>query len=111
MISRGRRPRTDRTINRQHTPDMDQRKLRTRRLVLLLTQNLGVWGAQRQLVELAKGLDRKRYDVRVGTLTLGGPPTAELEEQDIPIVDLSGGGAGICLRSGAFPATQASSPS
>ena len=66
---------------------MDQRSLRTRRRVLLLTQNLGVWGAQRQLVELAKGLDRKRYDVRVGTLTLGGPLTAELEEEGIPIVD------------------------
>src|SRR5437867_1896442 len=66
---------------------MDQRSLRTRRRVLLLTQNLGVWGAQRQLVELARGLDRKRYDVRVGTLTLGGSLTAELEEQGIPIVD------------------------
>ncbi|TME68147.1 MAG: glycosyltransferase [Chloroflexi bacterium] len=87
MISGGRSLRADRTINRQHTPDMDQRNLRTRRRVLLLTQNLGVWGAQRQLVELAKGLDRKLFDVRVGTLTLGGPLTAELEERGIPIVD------------------------
>ena len=55
--------------------------------MLLLTQNLGVWGAQRQLVELAKALDRKRYDVRVGTLTLGGPLRADLEEQGIPIVN------------------------
>src|SRR5438046_7871634 len=90
MISGGRSLRADRTIGRPYTPDMDQRNLRTRRRVLLLTQNLGVWGAQRQLVELAKGLDRKLFDVRVGTLTLGGPLTAELEEGGIPIVDFEG---------------------
>src|SRR5437870_10214899 len=85
MKTDGRALHADRTM--QYTADMDQPSIRTRRRVLLLTQNLGVWGAQRQLVELAKGLDRKLFDVRVGTLTLGGPLTAELEERGIPIVD------------------------
>ena len=56
------------------------------RRVLLLTQDLDVWGAQRQLVELAKGLDRTRYDVRVGTLEPGGPLTAELVAHGIPVI-------------------------
>ena len=41
--------------------------------LLLVTQNLELSGAQRQMVELASGLDRNQYDVRVGTLESGGP--------------------------------------
>ena len=59
------------------------------RRVLLLTQDLEVWGAQRQLVELAKGLWQKGYDVRVGTLETGGPLTSELNEFGISVEDFS----------------------
>lgn len=51
---------------------------RPRRRVLLLTQDLEVWGAQRQIVELAKGLDPTRWDVRLGALESGGPLADEL---------------------------------
>jgi glycosyltransferase involved in cell wall biosynthesis len=54
--------------------------------VLLLTQDLELCGAQRQLVELTSGLDRTRYEVRVGTLEPGGPFTETLVELGIPLV-------------------------
>jgi glycosyltransferase involved in cell wall biosynthesis len=57
------------------------------RRVLLLTQDLEVWGAQRQLVELAKGLDRSQYDVQVGALESGGPLEAELDDAGIPVME------------------------
>jgi glycosyltransferase involved in cell wall biosynthesis len=57
--------------------------------VVLLTQDLDAWGAQRQLVELAKGLARRMYDVRVGTLVPGGPLADELAAHRIPIADFS----------------------
>ncbi len=54
--------------------------------VLLLTQDLDLCGAQRQLVELALGLDRQRYAVRVGTLEPGGPFADDLSAAGIPTV-------------------------
>ncbi|MBI3784919.1 MAG: glycosyltransferase [Deltaproteobacteria bacterium] len=59
-----------------------------RRRLLLLSYDLDVWGAQRQLVELAKGLDPNRYDVRVGTLVPNGPLATELAAARIPVVEL-----------------------
>jgi glycosyltransferase involved in cell wall biosynthesis len=56
---------------------------------LLLTYDLDVFGAQRQLVELAKGLDPNLYDVRVGTLVSGGALSADLATASIPVVDFS----------------------
>lgn len=57
-----------------------------RRRVLLVTHDLEGWGAQRQLVELAKGLDRRRYDVHVASLIEGGPLASELQAAQIPVV-------------------------
>ncbi len=54
--------------------------------MLLLTQDLNVWGAQRQIIELAKGLDPRRYDVRLGALEPDGPLRSEVEALAIPLV-------------------------
>lgn len=56
------------------------------RRVLLLTQNLALCGAQRQIVELAHGLDRKGYDVRVGALEPEGPLVGDLDAARIPLI-------------------------
>jgi glycosyltransferase involved in cell wall biosynthesis len=53
--------------------------------VLLLTQNLDVWGAQRQVVELARGLDAGRFDVRLGALESGGALHAEVAALGVPV--------------------------
>jgi len=60
-----------------------------RRRVLLLSYDLDVWGAQRQLVELAKGLDPIRHDVRVGVLATDGALRTELDAAGIPVVDFA----------------------
>jgi glycosyltransferase involved in cell wall biosynthesis len=54
------------------------RMIRSMRLLLLLRQ-LNVGGAQRQVVELLRGLDRERFDVTVVTLYPGGMFAAEVE--------------------------------
>lgn len=54
--------------------------------ILLLTQDLKLAGAQRQLVELARGLAAAAYDVRVGILEPGGPLTSDLTAGAIPLV-------------------------
>jgi glycosyltransferase involved in cell wall biosynthesis len=56
------------------------------RRVLLVSHDLEGWGAQRQLVELAKGLDRERYTVRVASLHRGGALADELAAAGIPVV-------------------------
>ena len=56
-----------------------------RRRVLLLTQNLDVWGAQRQIVELARGLVRAEYDVRLGALEPMGTLVEDVERLGIPM--------------------------
>ncbi len=56
-----------------------------RRRILLLSQDLDIWGAQRQIVELAKGLARHHHDVRLGALAADGPLRAELIEHGIPV--------------------------
>src|SRR5262245_13548684 len=56
-----------------------------RRKILLLTQDLEVWGAQRQLVGLARGLLASGYDVRVGTLERRGPLLEEIGALGVPV--------------------------
>lgn len=53
--------------------------------VLLLTQDFDVWGAQRQIVALARTLDPSRYEVRLGTLDSRGELGRELELAGIPV--------------------------
>ena len=50
--------------------------------VLLMTDDLRPGGAERQLVELAKGLDKGRFRVLVATLYAGQPLERELEGQE-----------------------------
>ena len=54
--------------------------------LLLFTQDFELCGAQRQLVELAGGLDRARYDVRVCSLVEGGPLAADVSRLGSHIV-------------------------
>jgi glycosyltransferase involved in cell wall biosynthesis len=54
--------------------------------VMLLVNDLRIGGAERQLVELARGLDRERFRVIVTTLYSGQPFEADL--RDCPTVDV-----------------------
>lgn len=49
--------------------------------VMLMIDDLVLGGAERQLVELAKGLDKERFDVTVMTLFAGQPLEADLQGQ------------------------------
>jgi glycosyltransferase involved in cell wall biosynthesis len=54
--------------------------------VLLLVNDLRIGGAERQLVELARGLDKERFRVIVSTLYSGQPFESDLE--NVPGVEL-----------------------
>jgi glycosyltransferase involved in cell wall biosynthesis len=54
--------------------------------VLLMARELGQGGSERQLVEIAKALDRSRFSVHVGCFRPEGFRSAELASQGIPIV-------------------------
>ena len=57
--------------------------------VLLLSQELGQGGTERQTVEFAKGLDRSRFSVHVGCFYSDGFRSTELISLGIPILQLS----------------------
>src|SRR5581483_5869997 len=46
--------------------------------VMLLVTNLGIGGAQRQVIELARGLDRSRFEPTVVTVYSGHPLEQDL---------------------------------
>ena len=54
--------------------------------VLLMVRELDLGGSERQMVEVAKALDRSRFDPRVGCLRREGMRVAEVEAAGIPIV-------------------------
>ena len=54
--------------------------------VLAFVTVFDVGGTERQLVALAKGLDRSRYDLRVACFKRSGPFLPELESHGIPVV-------------------------
>ena len=56
--------------------------------VLFLIRSLGRGGAERQLVALATGLRRKGWDVAVACFYAGGPFQRDLEQGNVPIIDL-----------------------
>lgn len=56
--------------------------------IVLLARSLEVGGAERQLVELAKGLDQAGHQVRVALFYKRGPLCEELDHWGIAIVDL-----------------------
>jgi glycosyltransferase involved in cell wall biosynthesis len=60
--------------------------------VVLLIRSLALGGAQRQLVQLALGLRERGHRVTVGVFYSGGPLVAELEQADVPVIDLGKGG-------------------
>src|SRR5438132_8116718 len=53
--------------------------------ILFVINTLANGGSERQLVELAKGLDRERFDPMVACLVAGGPLTDELNRARIPV--------------------------
>jgi glycosyltransferase involved in cell wall biosynthesis len=61
-------------------------------VVLLLIRSLAFGGAQRQLVELARSLKERGHRVAVGTFYRGGPLLADLEQAEVPVIDLNKGG-------------------
>jgi glycosyltransferase involved in cell wall biosynthesis len=56
--------------------------------ILLLARSLLVGGAERQLVELAKGLHGRGHRVQVALFYTGGPLDRELIESGVAIIDL-----------------------
>jgi glycosyltransferase involved in cell wall biosynthesis len=60
--------------------------------VFLLIRSLGFGGAQRQLVELARGLQKRGHPVSVGVFYSPEPLESELRKAGIPVVDLRKGG-------------------
>jgi glycosyltransferase involved in cell wall biosynthesis len=56
--------------------------------VLLMARELGQGGSERQLVEVAKALDRSRFAVHVGCFHPEGFRSVELSRQGIPILHL-----------------------
>ncbi len=60
----------------------------TRMKILFLCRSLDVGGAERQIVELAKGLRQRGHEVSVAVLYGGGPLEADLEAADVPRHDL-----------------------
>jgi len=54
--------------------------------VLLLAYELNQGGSERQLTEIAKALDRSRFEPHVGCLRPGGLRALELNAAGVPIV-------------------------
>lgn len=55
---------------------------------MFLARSLGLGGAERQLVELAKGLHHRGHDVSVAVFYSGHPLDADLERAGVPLHDL-----------------------
>ena len=58
----------------------------TPRRILLMAYELGIGGSERQLTEVAKSLDRTRFEPHVGTLHPNGIRADELRASGVPIV-------------------------
>jgi hypothetical protein len=57
--------------------------------VVLLIRSLTTGGAERQLVALAKGLDRKIFEVTVVSFYAGGEFAQELAAANVPVISLN----------------------
>src|SRR5215472_10913623 len=55
--------------------------------VLFLTQSSDIGGSERQLVALAKGLQKKGHVIRVGKFYSGGPLAEVLKDAGVPVID------------------------
>ncbi len=56
--------------------------------IVFLIRSLDVGGAEQQLLEMTRGLQRKGHDVRVLVFYPGGPLTAPLSAANIPVISL-----------------------
>lgn len=54
--------------------------------ILLMVRELNLGGSERQMAEIAKALDRSRFDPRVGCFRPGGVRGDELQAAGVPIV-------------------------
>jgi glycosyltransferase involved in cell wall biosynthesis len=57
--------------------------------VLLMVRELNLGGSERQMAEIAKALDRSRFDPRVGCFRPAGFRADDLRAAGVPIVDFS----------------------
>src|SRR5260370_52804 len=53
-----------------------------------MARELGLGGSERQLAEIALGLDRERFEPHVGCFTDGGFRAKELREAGVPVLAL-----------------------
>src|SRR5438045_366810 len=60
--------------------------------IFLLIRSLALGGAQRQLVELARGLRQRGHQVTVATFYSGGPLERDLDQAGVDVVVLQKGG-------------------
>jgi len=74
--------------------------------ILLLARSLEIGGAERQLVELAKGLHRCGCNVTVAVFYKKGALLAELEGAGVRVIDLRKKAGGISSFSSLAPATR-----
>ena len=56
--------------------------------VLLMTYSLGIGGSERQMAEVARALDRRRFEPHVGAIHADGMRARELRAAGVPIVEL-----------------------
>jgi glycosyltransferase involved in cell wall biosynthesis len=56
--------------------------------ILLMTYSLGIGGSERQMAEVAKALDRSRFEVHAGCFHADGMRAGELRAAGIPILQL-----------------------
>jgi glycosyltransferase involved in cell wall biosynthesis len=56
--------------------------------VLLMVRQLGWGGTERQLTELAKALDRRRFLPHVAAFYTDGPRARELEASGVPVIEI-----------------------
>ncbi|HUE03338.1 MAG TPA: glycosyltransferase family 4 protein [Bryobacteraceae bacterium] len=57
--------------------------------VLLIVRELSLGGSERQVAEIAKSLDRSRFDPRVGCFRPGGLRAHDLRTAGVPIINFS----------------------
>jgi glycosyltransferase involved in cell wall biosynthesis len=56
--------------------------------VLLMTHSLGIGGSERQMAEMAKALDRSRFEAHAGCFHADGMRANELRAAGVPILEL-----------------------
>ncbi|MEO6666729.1 MAG: hypothetical protein ABIO65_08175, partial [Nitrospiria bacterium] len=63
--------------------------------LIQITHDLNIGGLQRIVVELARNIDREKFDVSVCALREGGAFEGDLLKEGIPVFKLSDGRKGV----------------